>query len=290
VSEQFYVRIRGRVQGPYDTSKLQSLVRRGQLSRMHEVSNDGSLWRPAAEFPELFTTPVAAQAVATATKDHSHQASEIELESPAIGASEWYYAVNQEQKGPISFDQLKALAQAGVVTASSLVWQEGMAEWTPAQSVPGIRGAVGHSSTSTGLSSDGSNLDADSLRTLKETIPWVSFLIVCVITTSCLMLLLGVAGILLGVREHQMPMVAGGCFFLLYSCVGIWGGMLLNGYNSNIKKFVNSRSPQSLELAFKNLKTFWTFISIIVIFVIVNLIVGVIWVFSFVVSVPQLKP
>lgn len=287
MSEQFYVRIRGRVQGPYDTAKLQSLVRRGQLSRMHEVSNDGSLWRPAAEFPELFTTPVAVQAVATATQDHSHHSDkEIELEGPAGGISEWFYAVNQEQKGPVSFDQLKALVQSGVVTASSLVWREGMAEWTPAEVVPGIRGlAVGGTRHN---ESDGKgSLDSESLRTLKETLPWVSFLVICVITTCCLMILLGVAAILLGVRQRETQVVAGGLFLLLYAFVGIWGGMLLNGYNSNVRKFLGNRSPQFLESAFKNLKTFWTFISIIVIIVLFNLIAVAIWAFSFEVSIPR---
>lgn len=281
MSEQFYVRIRGRVQGPYDTAKLQSLVRRGQLSRMHEVSNDASLWRPASEFPELFSTPVAAQATATPTQDHSRQSSgEIELDGPVVGVNDWYYAVNQEQKGPISFDQLKALVQAGVVTASSLVWRDGMAEWTPAETVPGIRGLAGAGSSRSSESDSKGALDSESLRTLKETIPWVSFLIVCVITTCCLMILLGVAAILLGVRERLTPTIAGGLTLMLYAFVGLWGGLLMNSYNSSVRKYLSTRSPEVLETAFRSLKTFWTYISIIVIIVLVNMIGIAIWAFS----------
>jgi len=51
---QLYLRVRGRVLGPYDQEKLQSLVRRGQLSRMHEVSTDGTHWVQAGTYPELF--------------------------------------------------------------------------------------------------------------------------------------------------------------------------------------------------------------------------------------------
>ena len=50
-----YMRIRGRVLGPYDQEKLQGLARRGQLSRMHELSTDGVSWVRASNFPELFT-------------------------------------------------------------------------------------------------------------------------------------------------------------------------------------------------------------------------------------------
>ena len=51
---QLYLRVRGRVLGPYDQEKLQSLVRRGQLSRMHEVSTDGANWVRASTYAELF--------------------------------------------------------------------------------------------------------------------------------------------------------------------------------------------------------------------------------------------
>src|SRR3954453_4067022 len=53
-----YIRVRGRVLGPYETEKLQSMVRRGQLSRVHELSTDGVSWVRASNYPELFVTNV----------------------------------------------------------------------------------------------------------------------------------------------------------------------------------------------------------------------------------------
>jgi uncharacterized membrane protein len=48
----------------------------------------------------------------------------------------WYYAENgQERKGPVSEGELKQLLGAGQLPASTLVWCEGMAQWTPAQAV-----------------------------------------------------------------------------------------------------------------------------------------------------------
>ena len=49
-----YTRIRGRVSGPYNVEKLRTLARRGQLSRLHELSINGVSWQPAADYPQLF--------------------------------------------------------------------------------------------------------------------------------------------------------------------------------------------------------------------------------------------
>lgn len=41
----------------------------------------------------------------------------------------WHYALGQEQKGPVSTEQLNALVKDGVVTGDTLVWREGLANW-----------------------------------------------------------------------------------------------------------------------------------------------------------------
>ena len=50
--------------------------------------------------------------------------------------SDWYYAANDEQKGPINESELKANLAANKIPADSLVWKDGMADWTPANQVP----------------------------------------------------------------------------------------------------------------------------------------------------------
>src|SRR5260221_5768039 len=50
--------------------------------------------------------------------------------------SDWYYAVNNEQKGPINESELKANLAANKLPADSLVWKDGMDNWTPANQVP----------------------------------------------------------------------------------------------------------------------------------------------------------
>lgn len=56
-------------------------------------------------------------------------------------ADEWYYAVDGQQRGPVSGGRLKQLAAAGEIAKSDLVWKEGMADWVKAEKVKGLFGA-----------------------------------------------------------------------------------------------------------------------------------------------------
>jgi uncharacterized membrane protein len=50
--------------------------------------------------------------------------------------SDWYYAVDNEQKGPINESELKADLAANKIPADTLVWKDGMDGWAPANEVP----------------------------------------------------------------------------------------------------------------------------------------------------------
>jgi uncharacterized membrane protein len=49
--------------------------------------------------------------------------------------SDWYYAANNEQKGPINESELKANFAANKLPADTLVWKDGMDNWTPANQI-----------------------------------------------------------------------------------------------------------------------------------------------------------
>src|SRR5277367_6994 len=49
--------------------------------------------------------------------------------------SDWYYAANNEQKGPINESELKANFAANKLPSDTLVWKDGMDNWTPANQV-----------------------------------------------------------------------------------------------------------------------------------------------------------
>ena len=53
-------------------------------------------------------------------------------------ADDWYYAQNQDRRGPVSFAKLKTIAADGWLRREDLVWHVGMPEWTAAEKVPGL--------------------------------------------------------------------------------------------------------------------------------------------------------
>jgi len=55
--------------------------------------------------------------------------------------SDWYYAENNEQRGPVLEADLKGLLASNKVPADTLVWKEGMANWTPATEIASLQAA-----------------------------------------------------------------------------------------------------------------------------------------------------
>ena len=49
--------------------------------------------------------------------------------------SDWYYAANNEQKGPVNESELKANLASSKLPGDTLVWKDGMENWTPANQV-----------------------------------------------------------------------------------------------------------------------------------------------------------
>ena len=48
----------------------------------------------------------------------------------------WYYAVANQQHGPVPADTLRRMFEAGQLHPATWVWREGLANWTTAASVP----------------------------------------------------------------------------------------------------------------------------------------------------------
>lgn len=53
--------------------------------------------------------------------------------------SQWYYAKNGQQQGPVSEEQLRQMLGSGELLGTDLVWRDGMNQWEPAGRVfPGV--------------------------------------------------------------------------------------------------------------------------------------------------------
>lgn len=55
---------------------------------------------------------------------------------------EWYYAIEKQQMGPVSAEQLADLVRQGVISGSTMVWHRGLASWTPYEKVMMATGAA----------------------------------------------------------------------------------------------------------------------------------------------------
>ncbi len=156
LADRFFIRVRGRVQGPLTTKQIRILAHRGRFGRHHEVSEDGTNWSRASAYPDLFAARTVSKlrknAVeespdAVETVDDSLEEEEepetyglveppqepVELEPPI-----WHYTINSDQEGPVPYSQLQYLASAGQLRSNDLIWTEGMAEWSEASTVPGL--------------------------------------------------------------------------------------------------------------------------------------------------------
>jgi hypothetical protein len=130
--KRLYIRIRGRVIGPFNHQQLMSLRERGQFQRFHEVSADRKRWQPASVVTEVFPDNEAESVEvepAAAGKMDGRQGVGAEP-APALSPAEWYYAnPDGQQGGPIPREQVLGLWQSGAMTPATLVWKEGMANW-----------------------------------------------------------------------------------------------------------------------------------------------------------------
>lgn len=71
------------------------------------------------------------------------QAGSAAVPPPMPVAVQYFYAVNGTQQGPVSFDQLKALFANRTINRDSLVWKQGMANWTALQEVEELKSFLG---------------------------------------------------------------------------------------------------------------------------------------------------
>jgi hypothetical protein len=132
----FYVRMRGKVLGPFSQAQLRTLRDRGQLRRFHELSEDRRGWFSAGDITELFP-PEEVRTTASTARD------------VGAAAPSWYYMdASQTQNGPVAREQLTTLYRSGALDDTTLVWQSGMPDWAPLSSLGLIDSTGGRTASS----------------------------------------------------------------------------------------------------------------------------------------------
>lgn len=140
----YFIRVRGRVQGPFDLEQLKRLRQRGQFSRACEFSVDGQKWQSASGLDSVFAAPV--RSVRQAEPELIPEAvaeppagTEAAATQPGASRAAWYYTSGEEQRGPVSLLELRRMVSQGVVVPTDLAWKEGMPDWTAVGAVPELQ-------------------------------------------------------------------------------------------------------------------------------------------------------
>ncbi len=289
VEGQLYMRVRGRVLGPYDQEKLQSLAKRGQLSRMHEVSTDGITWLRASKYPELFvagpttlTDEIAPQADGQTSK----------LAPPDVKPT-WHYARQGAQHGPTDFAHLQSMVASGQITQDDLVWNEGMANWVPARQVSGLMAAVlptveasGDADRNVGSRSATDKLPATLCRSAVTSQAWVRFIEVVLFIYAATSLAGGFIFLIVGSRERSTTIVASGIFSFIHAGIAGYAAWLLLVYARQLGSLRQSPTSRNLERGLDALRGFWVLVSIVLIVVLAFSTVLVVWLFAVGVTFP----
>lgn len=295
MTEPLYVRIRGRVQGPFELEKLQSLARRGQFSRAHQVSTDGATWRKASEFPELFAVADRLPAVPAAgglqTQSAQTQPAQArQTQTQTASAPTWYYAKGDSQFGPTSFEELRQLASTGQLRPQDAVWCEGMSNWATADSIANLSfGAARHDASPMQTvgggrrEGGGGELDSTTVRSLARSRGWVIFLGVCSLIFGALLLIGAVFLLMAGATASVFVVMA--LFNFVYAAIFIVGGLMLLSYSGEIRELMHNPSEAQLAAAMHKLRAFWMFLGIILL---LTMLVALVFVFLIVLGMISL--
>ncbi len=289
---QLYVRIRGRVLGPFDQEKLQSLVRRGQLSRMHELSPDATNWVQASTYPELFVSESHISSVIT--QQVSSQTTEtVHVDAHQITARRWWYRLNATEFGPVEQSTLQQMLVSGKLGPDDYVWAEGMSQWLPVRQIPDLlpHQAATWPQQSMGGPSIGpterkSELSLSLCRTATNSCSWVVFIAIVAFVYAGLAILAGIFALIHGANHHLPEVVAWGLFELIFGVDVAAGGFLLSNYASRMKSLRYSNQDIILEKALEMLHTFWIYVSINLIVILALLVFLMVWMIAIAGSFP----
>lgn len=273
MSDTYSIRIRGRVQGPFEIAKIQELVHKGQVGRMHEVSADGHTWVAASSVPELFQAVLnksnaAVPPVATAVNEFApgNAAGNREVKAPLV-SQDWYYSVGGGSEGPHSFAELQSLAASGRFQSYDNVWDPNKSAWIEAATIHGLDTQVAMAPQQMGVAAVITQPATESFASekigwaLKSASGWLLFLSIWFLLVGILI----VIGALIGLSTSEIEGITrpmGITTLIMGSLITFFGGLLLSAYTK-----ASAASAQPTEnaclLAIQAQNRFWFFLSLL---------------------------
>ena len=136
LSNEWFVRTRGKVLGPFAFRQLEILRNQGRLAKFDEISHgDRRSWALASTNIELF--PVVSDPEPELEDRATDTPYSIEP-LPTTDSTIWHYMGLLGSSAPIPLTELIHLANTGVVQPETLVWTAAMSDWVPAKTVPAL--------------------------------------------------------------------------------------------------------------------------------------------------------
>lgn len=209
-------------------------------------------------------------------------------------ATQWYYAQNNQQFGPVPVEQLRSLYLTGALRSTDLVWSEGLSAWTPAGQVPALqmtpvqnppaRSPVPTYVPHAAAAGQPAGVSEEVVKLLRSTKPWVRFLSVlgfiglALLVLGCVAILVIPIGGPMGSMSFG-PRIGVSFAYFLMGLLQFPGVLFLSRYANRISRLSNSGHPTDLEAALRAQKSFWKYMGILTLVMLILyilIIVGVI--------------
>jgi hypothetical protein len=273
MSKTFYIRFRGKVQGPFDKEKLRALAKRGQFSRAHEISENQIDWTSAQSVRDIFSS--------ASSRSRKGSTNETPTDTRRK-APEWYYVEDSEEVGPVSTGQLTEMIAEGRLSTDTLVWANGMKSWAPASSLT----TFSRLSRSTQLSEP--SIDETLRERLDDTLTqaamagrgWVLFIAVIGFLLCVFDVVVGIWQTSLGFHVGNGARISGGLTLTVQGLLILAGACILTSYFSRLGRLRTSPVASTLQAAMRSLSTLWAFTGIVLVVVLAFVLVIGIWAVS----------
>jgi|GEM_PF-5377879 len=130
-SGRWFISRNGKEAGPFEMQQLVAFAASGRIKVDDLVRKDGeSLTKKASELKELFQATSVEPAVRDESPMSTEPANDEAVESEAVSkpkkTKDWFYQIEGEEIGPVSFKKICHLYKTGKIDADDLIAQEGM--------------------------------------------------------------------------------------------------------------------------------------------------------------------
>lgn len=277
----FFVKIRGRVLGPFPSKRLTQMVRQGDLSRIHQLSSDGKSWQPASAYPELFSVATAPPVQSPNASSPREKASKpAGVSSPMLAddrddnQEQWYYGINDQSTGPVSTSTLERLLSSGQLATSDKLWHSGMDDWQSVSEFPefasivaeGNRASMPSINIDSGREGSGGSVGNDKAgaidtaavsRLVSKANPWIYLCFIVLYFIVAGGVFSAIFAAIKGVQLQNTNLIVQAFFMTVYAGLLGAAAVCLNRYATAISRFIVSGNGNDFQRATRHLGLFW---------------------------------